>query len=306
MPTGRTAGGPVARAGEAAGARMTPGATDAGDLATSAPGPIGKATPGSRRTVTRRVRTTDADRDLVAALRAELAAVEPTRACCRSALRAGLGAAAEGKARSPVVARLAIRLDTVPAMVFDWVTAREHCRLAWLRGRFLATGSLSITDQGLHLELPDDHDAAPALVARLAELGLVSGWRERRARGVVTLKRTEDLLTLFRLLGSSTTVLDLESRLVVRQLHGHLNRVLNAENANLRRSVRAAHRQVVAVEALVAEGRLAELSAMDREIAVARVEAPDASLTELAERTGVGRSRVQRALERIEASQLGS
>ncbi|MBX3029082.1 MAG: DNA-binding protein WhiA [Chloroflexi bacterium] len=260
--------------------------------------------PSGGRTAAARTRTSDAERDLVAALRAELAAVESVRPCCRMALRAGLGAAAEGKARSPVVARLAIRLDTVPSRPFDWSTALDHCRLAWLRGRFLASGSLSVTDQGLHLELPGDAAEAPALVGHLAELGLASAWRMRRGRGVVTLKRTDDLLTLLRLMGASTSVLDLETRLVTRQLQGHLNRVLNAESANLRRTVRAAHRQVGAVEALIEDGRLSELSSVDREVAVARVEAPEASLSELAERVGIGRSRVQRALERIETLQL--
>ena len=59
-------------------------------------------------------------RDLVEAVRAELAAIDPPRDCCRAAERAGLGDAARGRARSPVVARLAVRLadacaDDAPA-----------------------------------------------------------------------------------------------------------------------------------------------------------------------------------------------
>jgi hypothetical protein len=116
---------------------------------------------------------------------------------------------------------------------------------------------------------------------------------------VVTLKRTDDVLTLLRWIGASATVLELEARLVTRQLQGHLNRVINAESANLRRSVRAAHRQLEAVRTLQEDGRLARLPAQDREVAAARLEAPEASLTELASMTGIGRSRVQRALDRM-------
>ena len=88
------------------------------------------------------------ERDLVDAIRAELAAIEPTRPCCRAATRAGLGAAASGQARSAAVARLAVRLEGADAGVersvaalqrrnataapFDWAAARAHCRLAWL------------------------------------------------------------------------------------------------------------------------------------------------------------------------------
>jgi DNA-binding protein WhiA len=199
------------------------------------------------------------------------------------------------------VARLAVRLEDAPVAAFDWAGAPRHCREAWLRGRFLAAGSLSTGEGGAHLELTDAPAAAEALAEHLAGMGLAASWRVRRGRGVVTLKRTDDIITLLRLIGASATVLDLESRLVTRQLQGHLNRVINAEGANLRRSVRAAYRQLEAVEALRADGRLAALPPQVREVAMARLEAPEASFTELSAMTGVGRSGVQRALERIVA-----
>jgi DNA-binding protein WhiA len=199
------------------------------------------------------------------------------------------------------VARLAVRLEDAPAADFTWATARRHCREAWLRGRFLAAGSLSMGDSGVHLELSDTPAGAEVLAGDLEALGLAPSWRVRRGRGVVTLKRTDDVITLLRWIGASTAVLDLETRLVTRQLQGHLNRVINAEGANLRRSVRAAQRQLEAVRVLQHDGRLARLPAQDREVAAARLEAPEASLTELSEMTGIGRSRVQRALERMMA-----
>lgn len=215
-------------------------------------------------------------------------------------MRVALGAAAEGRARSPVVARLAVRLEDAPVHAFEWQGAQRHCREAWLRGRFLAAGSLS-AGEGVHLELSDTPSGAEALCGRLGSLGLAAAWRVRRGRGVVTLKATDDVITFLRLVGASATVLDLEARLVTRQLQGHLNRVINAEGANLRRSVRAAHRQSEAIRSLQADGRLSGLPPEDRAVAVARLEAPEASLTELSAMTGVGRSRVQRALGRMVA-----
>jgi DNA-binding protein WhiA len=197
------------------------------------------------------------------------------------------------------VARLAVRLEDAPVAPFVWATARRHCREAWLRGRFLAAGSLSIGETGVHLELSDTPAAAESLTGELTLMGLVPSWRVRRGRGVVTLKRIEDVITLLRTIGASATVLELEARLVTRQLQGHLNRVINAESANLRRSVRAAHRQVEAVRVLQDDGRLSGLAAHDRAVGAARLEAPEASLTELAAMTGIGRSRVQRSLDRI-------
>ena len=144
---------------------------------------------------------------------------------------------------------------------------------------------------------PED---AAELAARVAEIGAPASWRIRRGRGVVTWKSIDGVLTLLRRMGASASVLELESRLVARQLHGHLNRVVNAEEANLSRAVRASHRQSVAIAALVARDELSDLSAIDRRVARARMDAPEATLGELAAHLEMTRSRVQRALGRIE------
>ena len=116
----------------------------------------------------------------------------------------------------------------------------------------------------------------------------------------MTWKSIDGVLTLLRRMGASASVLELESRLVTRQLHGHLNRVLNAEEANLSRAVRASYRQSVAIATLADSDSLSELSVADQRVARARIEAPEATLAELAERLDMTRSRVQRALGRIE------
>ncbi len=248
------------------------------------------------------------ERELVQAIRAELAAIDPPRACCRAAERAGLGPAAQGHARSPVVARLAVRLDehvlgggASPASTFDWESARHHCRAAWLRGRFLTTGSLSLGARGAHLELVVAADAGEQLCRRLQDAGFELSLRMRRGRGVVTSKRTETILSLLRFCGAGASVLEIESRLVLRQLQGHLNRVLNAETANLERSVASSARQVAVIEALESDGRLGELSTVDQAVARARRDAPEASFTELASTLGLSRARVQRSFGRMEA-----
>ncbi|CAN5460139.1 hypothetical protein BH24CHL9_BH24CHL9_06660 [soil metagenome] len=247
------------------------------------------------------------DRQLIESVRAELAAIDPPRTCCRVAERAGLADAARGRARSPVVARLAVRLADgdggarAPAVAIRWDELRNHCRAAWLRGRFLSAGSLSL-GAGAHLEFVVLLEEAPGLQDRLADLGLRATWRERRGRGVVTSKDTEAILSFLRACGASASVLEVEARQVARQLQGHLNRVLNAETANLRRSVESSVRQMETIGRLATSGRLLELPALERSVALERIEAPEASLSELASRLGVSRARVQRAFERLESA----
>jgi DNA-binding protein WhiA len=109
------------------------------------------------------------------------------------------------------------------------------------------------------------------------------------------------VITFLRRIGATTTVLELESRLVSRSLRGELNRAINAETANLLRSVIAGSRQLAAIDDAEAAGALAREPVPVRAVAAARREAPEATYAELAARTGLTRSAVQRSLVRVEA-----
>jgi DNA-binding transcriptional ArsR family regulator len=253
------------------------------------------------------------DRDLVAALRAELAAVDPSRPCDRLAEIAGLGPRVASREVS--VSRLAVRLGgraeegraaggrrafALPETAFDWGNAAEHCRFAWLRGRFLARGSLSLAVGRAHLEFVVPVEEAPVLARRLAAVGLPASWRVRRGNGVVTWKSTELIASFLGRIGASVSLLELEARSVARSLRGDLNRVINAESANLQRSVAAAGRQLAAIDALETDGRLGRQPPTVRAVAEARRETPEASLSDIAVRLELHRSAVQRALDRLE------
>ncbi len=248
----------------------------------------------------------------MAALRAELAAADPARACDRRALVAGLGVdgldvvgrRVDGiPGRDAVVARLAVRLGRAGregAAAFDWPSAAEHCRTAYLRGRFLARGSLSLAGGRTHLEFVVAPAEAPVLADRLRDVGLPASWRLRRGRGVVTWKSAETVGTFLRRAGAGAALLELEARQVSRAVRGDLNRVINAESANLTRAVAAAGRQLAAIDLLAGDGRLAGQPYVVRLVADARAETPEATYGELADRLSLHRSAVQRALERIE------
>jgi hypothetical protein len=249
---------------------------------------------------------TAADRDLVAALRSELAAIDPARACDLVAELAGLGSTQRttDSVRDPVLARLAVRLarrgSAASTGSFDWEGSADHCRMAYLRGLFLARGSLSVAGARTHLEFVVDVDEAPVLTAWLFSVGMPGSWRVRRGRGVVTWKSSETVGYFLRRTGAGAALLELEARQVSRTLRGELNRILNAESSNLQRSVAAAGRQLAAIDQLEEDGRLSQQPYAVRVVVEARRETPEATLAELAERLGYHRSGVQRALERVE------
>jgi hypothetical protein len=172
--------------------------------------------------------------------------------------------------------------------------------VAYLRGRFLAHGSLSLASGRTHLEFVVSTDEAPALCGQLGQMEMPATWRIRRGRGVVTWKSVETVGTFLRVVGGGASLLELESRQVTRSVRGEINRVINAESANLQRAVAAAARHVEAIETLESDGRLAEQPYVVRLVAAARVEEPDATFSDLAARLGLHRSAVQRALDRVE------
>ena len=243
--------------------------------------------------------------DLATTLRAELASIEPARRCCRAAERAALGAAATGRARTPLLGRLAVRLDNAgdqPA--FDWATAPDHDRISWLRGAVLTHSSISVTPRGTHLELSVDPVVATPLARWLETSGLPAGSRMRRGRGVLTWKSAEGIVALLRRLGASAVPLEIESRLIGRSVAGQLNRVVNAENANLRRAVAAARRQLAEIDSLERSDVLRRLPQQVRRVAVARRRAPEATFGQLAADLDLSRGQVQRAFGLIESVAL--
>jgi hypothetical protein len=259
---------------------------------------------------------TTAERDLVEALRSELAAIDPPRRCCRIAESAGLTGAFESRRRN--ILRLGLRLsrprageatgaagslDAAPAPApppFVWSRAAEHCKIAYLRGRFLAHGSLSLASGRTHLEFVLEPDEARQLCDQLGQMEMPAHWRLRRGRGVVTWKSVETVVTFLKVVGGGSSLLELESRQVSRSVRGDLNRVINAESANLGRAVAASARQLEAIATLESDGRLAEQPYTVRLVADARREEPEATFSELAERLGLHRSAVQRAMDRVE------
>jgi DNA-binding protein WhiA len=82
-------------------------------------------------------------------------------------------------------------------------------------------------------------------------------------------------------------------------VQSRLNRLLNAEEANLDRTVRAADRQLTAIARLESDGTLARLPQALRETAAMRRRMPDADLDTLAAAIGVSRSAVNHRLRRL-------
>jgi hypothetical protein len=266
-------------------------------------------------------------------LRGELARIQPARACCRRAELIGLlqSADPDGSLRTldHATARIAVQLAasigvsaaTAPASAVPHQRGRHHLRVAvdgvlpptwgpvtakacdrraFLRGLLLSSGSVSGGPGGPHVEfvLRQRRDARN-LQRLLAEADVRSSRMERRGRQVVYLKGQDQISGLLRLTGANRALLDFETSRVSRDVRNRLNRLLNAEEANLARTVRAADRQLQAIGRLEAAGELERLGDGLREAAAQRRRQPDADLDTLASSLGIGRSAMNHRLRRL-------
>jgi DNA-binding protein WhiA len=116
---------------------------------------------------------------------------------------------------------------------------------------------------------------------------------------VIVWKGRAVIFDLLRRLGAGSSVAEAEARGVLREVRGELNRSINAETANLQRTVRAGMRQAEAIRRLEEAGALEESGSV-RRVALARREHPDATIAELGDRLRLTRSAVQRSLRALE------
>ncbi len=266
-------------------------------------------------------------------LRGELARIRPARACCRRAeligllqsagpdgsvrtldhatariavqLASSIGVAAAAPASStasslPGRHHLRVALDEVPPAAWESATTKACDRRAFLRGLLLGSGSVSGGPGGPHVEFVlRDRRRALNLQRLLQDSEVRSSRMERRGRQVVYLKGQDEIAGLLRLVGANRALLDFETSRVSRDVRNRLNRLLNAEEANLARTVRAADRQLQAIGRLEADGELERLAEGLREAAAERRRQPDADLDTLASSLGISRSAMNHRLRRL-------
>lgn len=182
------------------------------------------------------------------------------------------------------------------------LTSRPCCRAAFLRGAFLAAGSVSRPGAAAHLEIYSQSESYLDTVreaARGAELRLLHHQRDRNP--AVYTKNLETIRDLLVLMGAHQAALEFEERAIVSSLRADANRRANFDQANAARSGMAAARQVRAIEALTESGRLEELPPALKEMAELRLKHPFATIAELGRRTRppLGKSAVNHRLRRL-------
>jgi len=178
----------------------------------------------------------------------------------------------------------------------------EHCREAFLRGAFLAAGSVSDPLKNYHLELVTRHfNLSREVVALLLDMDFLPKTTLRKSNYVIYFKDSSEIENFLTKCGAAASSLNVMQAKIEKDLNNQINRKVNCDAANISKTVDAAQKQLAAIRRLEAGGQLTGLSENLRFAANLRLEHPDASLTELAESAGgvVGRSGLNHRLTKL-------
>lgn len=176
----------------------------------------------------------------------------------------------------------------------------ECCNAAFLRGVFLACGSIVDPGKDYHLEFVSPHiRLGHDLADFMSEYGLEPKTIVRKGNFVLYFKDSEKIEDVLTFMGAVQCSLELMNIKVYKDLRNKVNRVTNCETANISKTVNAAVQQIDAIKRLIAADGFDSLPEELRDIAKIRLDNPEASLRELAQIAGISRSGVNHRLNRI-------
>ena len=174
--------------------------------------------------------------------------------------------------------------DTLALHVNYPVIEDECCKVSFLKGAYLAGGSVTDPSKGYHMELTTTH----AAVARETDLlirEMLSFVPKSARRGggyVLYLKQSELISDMLAFLGAHIAAMGIMEARLEKELNNKVNRRCNCDDANTSKVVEAAQEQLMAIRILKETGLLEKLPEKLKKAALARENNPSASLTELA------------------------
>lgn len=183
--------------------------------------------------------------------------------------------------------------------------SKKCCRRAYLRGAFIARGSINNPEtSSYHLEifnLDQDHNHELCHVFNMYELNARE--LQRRNGYIIYMKEAEKITEFLRIIGANNALFKFEDARILRDMRNSVNRIVNCETANMNKTISASVRQVESIKYIKETTGLEVLSDRLREIAETRLKYPEVTLKELGELLPSGKlskSGVNHRLKRIE------
>lgn len=179
---------------------------------------------------------------------------------------------------------------------------KNCCKRAFLRGAFLCAGTISDPDRSYHMEINcRNREQARIVEEAFRSLSVEAHTAKRNRYDSVYIKDGNMISDALGLLGARVGLLEMENRRIVRSMRGSINRKVNCETANIGKAAAASARQIEDIRLIMESGNASLLAAGLDEVARIRLEYPEATLSELAERMDppIGKSGINHRLRKI-------
>ena len=187
-----------------------------------------------------------------------------------------------------------IFLDSKTKPLFDSMQVNKFpdeacCKNAYLRGLFLACGSLNRPEAQYHLEIFTTSKVISKFIEKhMKKMGFNARSFERKDKYVVYLKEFDTICDFLYVINAKNAVERFEVAQNIKEVRANVNRVVNCETANMQKSINAAQNQIRDIKLIEAMGK--ELDDKLREAANIRLQYPELTISEVAEKIFVSAS----------------
>lgn len=164
------------------------------------------------------------------------------------------------------------------------VVEDDCCKASFLRGAFLAGGSVTDPGKGYHMELSTTHQSVARETDALTRevMAFPPKLAKRGGGQVLYLKQSEQISDFLTYLGAPVAAMGIMEARLEKELNNKVNRRCNCDDANTSKVVEAAQEQLAAIRRLKETGLIDKLPEKMKQAAIARENNPSASLSELA------------------------
>lgn len=175
--------------------------------------------------------------------------------------------------------------NTISEGIEDNIVKSKCCKKSYLKGLFLGGGTLSDPNKGYHFEISTDSQVLANDIKRLINsfVDIHSKISNRKESYVVYIKDSEQIKDILNIMGAHSQLLEYENVRIYKEVRNKTNRINNCEFANMDKTLNAANKQIEAINRI--KGTIGIDSLPDNliDIALIRLDNPEASLSELGE-----------------------
>ena len=203
----------------------------------------------------------------------------------------------------------ATRLMTPSGDIMEDYSVTDHvliqhqcCMRAFLRGSFLAGGSVSDPQKTYHFEIScSSYEKALQLSQLMAQFNVEGKVIPRKRHFIVYIKEGAQIVDMLNIMEAHNSLMEMENVRILKEMRNSVNRQVNCETANINKTVSAAVKQVEDITLIRDTKGFSELSDGLKEMAQLRLQYPEATLVELGRMlsTPVGKSGVNHRLRKL-------